>query len=91
MATMDCYMNDVGITVPGSKSSQSFQHTTVGALESQKHTMIFKILGETANNRVEKPVTVKHKPKCVTCGKLNKATAKFCIECGTSLELLPTP
>lgn len=82
MATMD--WNDVGITVPGSKSEQKFSTTYVGALESTKHSMVFKILGGEA---VKEAVTVKHKPKCVTCGKHNKATAKFCVECGTALEI----
>lgn len=83
-ATMDSYSaNDVGITVPGSKSTQSFQTTYVGALESTKHSMVFKLVGGT----MPKPITVKHKPKCVTCGKQNKATAKFCQECGTALEI----
>ena len=26
-------------------------------------------------------------PKCVTCGKQNKAHAKYCVECGTALEI----
>lgn len=82
MATMD--WNDAGITVPGSKSEQKFSTTYVGALESTKHSMVFKLLGGEA---VKQAVTVKHKPKCVTCGKQNKATAKFCTECGTALEI----
>lgn len=87
-ATMDWMENDVGITVPGSKSEQKFQHVTMGAMEAEKHTIVLKLLGETANNKpVAKPVTVKHKPKCVTCGKQNKANAKFCTECGTALEI----
>ena len=87
MATMDSY-NDVGITVPGSKSSQKFQETTMGIMEAEKHTIVLKLLGETPDNKpVAKPVTVKAKPKCVTCGKLNKAHAKFCSECGTALEI----
>ncbi len=77
------YQNEVGITVPGSKSTQSFQTTTVGALESATYNLVFKLFGGT----VPKPITVKHKPKCVTCGKQNKATAKFCTECGTALEI----
>jgi hypothetical protein len=81
-------LNDVGITVPGSKSTQSFTTTTMGVLESQKHTIVLKLLGETADNKpVLQPVNVKMKPKCVTCGKQNKATAKFCTECGTALEI----
>jgi uncharacterized OB-fold protein len=60
----------------------------MGVLESEKHTIVLKLLGETADNKpVEKPVTVKKKTKCETCGKVNKAIAKFCTECGTSLEI----
>ena len=75
--------SDVGITVPGSKSTQSFQTTTVGVLESTKHNLVFKLFG----GKVPEAITVKHKPKCVTCGHQNKATAKFCSECGTALEI----
>ncbi len=82
------FQNEVGITVPGSKSTQSFQTTTVGALESTVHNIVLKLVGDLGNNKpVEKVVTVKHKPKCVTCGKQNKAHAKFCVECGTALEI----
>ena len=86
MTTMD--WNDAGITVPGSKSEQRFQTATIGALDPQTYSIVLKILGETPDNEpVRKPVTTKHKPKCVTCGKQNKATAKFCTECGTALEI----
>jgi hypothetical protein len=87
-ATMDWMANETGITVPGSKSEQKFRTVTVGALEPTVHSIVLKLLGETAANQaVRQPVTVKHKPRCVTCGKQNKATAKFCQECGTSLEI----
>ncbi len=80
--------NDVGITVPGSKSEQKFQSTYMGAMEIEKHNMVIRILGETPNNRpVEQPVTVKAKQKCDTCGHTNKATANFCVKCGTSLKI----
>jgi tRNA(Ile2) C34 agmatinyltransferase TiaS len=46
--------------------------------------MVFKLLGGEA---VKEAVTVKAKPKCVTCGHTNKATAKFCNKCGTALEI----
>lgn len=91
MATMDWMAapkNDIGITVPGSRSEQKFQTTYMGAMEAEKHTIVLKLLGETPDNRpVLKPVNVKMKPKCVTCGKQNKANAKFCTECGTALEI----
>lgn len=87
-ATMDWCANETGITVPGNKSTQKFQHTTVGALEEEKHSIVLRLLGETAANKaITTPVTVKHKPKCVTCGRQNKHTAKFCAECGTALEI----
>jgi hypothetical protein len=88
-ATMDSFVNDTGITVPGSHSTQKFQTTVVGLLESVKHSMVIKLLGDLGDNKpVVNPVTVKHKVKCVTCGRQNKAHAKFCSECGTSLELV---
>jgi rRNA maturation endonuclease Nob1 len=93
MATMDWMdlnqsVNDVGITVPGSKSTQKFVETTVGALDPAVHNIVLKLVGDLGNNKpVTKPVTVAHKPKCVTCGKQNKAHAKFCVECGTALEI----
>lgn len=88
MATMDWCQNDVGITVPGSKSEQKFTHVTMGAMEAEKHSMVLRLLGETPDNKpVLQPVTVERKPECVTCGKKNKAHAKFCTECGTALEI----
>lgn len=83
-ATMDWCANDVGITVPGSRSDQKFVTAYVGALEATKHSMVFKLLGGEA---VKQAVTVKHKLRCETCGKQNKATAKFCVECGTHLTI----
>jgi hypothetical protein len=88
MATMDWFANETGITVPGSKSEQKFQTTTVGALDPTIHNIVLHIVGDLGHNKpVEKAVTVAHKPKCVTCGKVNKAHAKFCVECGTALEI----
>lgn len=88
MDWMDAPQNDIGITVPGSKSEQKFTTVTMGAMEDEKHSIVLKLLGETPDNKpVTKPVTVDRKQKCDTCGKVNKATAKFCTECGTSLEI----
>ena len=79
---------ETGITVPGSKSDQKFVTASWFATETEKHNIILKLLGETEDNKaVREPITVKKKPKCVTCGKQNKATAKFCSECGTALEI----
>lgn len=80
--------NEAGITVAGSKSEQQFVTVSDFSVETEKHSIVLKLLGETESNKpVVKPVTVKAKPKCTTCGKQNKATAKFCNQCGTSLEI----
>lgn len=81
--------NDAGITVPGSKSTQQFHVVQSFATDGVKHVMVLKLLGETETGaQVSAPVTVKTKQKCVTCGHVNKATSKFCSECGTALEIL---
>ena len=80
--------SDAGITVPGSESNQKFTTVSSFPVEYEKHVMVFKLLGETADNiAIRKPVTVKAKPKCQTCGKQNKAHAKFCSHCGTALQV----
>jgi hypothetical protein len=80
--------NDAGITVAGSKSDQQFK-TVIGVYgDGAKHNIVLKLLGETPDNRpVVKEVTVRHKPKCTTCGRQNKHNAKYCVECGTALEI----
>jgi hypothetical protein len=80
--------NDVGITVPGSVSDQKFVTVADFVTETTEHVMILRILGETENVKVERPVTVKAKPKCVTCGRVNKATSQFCSACGTALMIV---
>lgn len=80
--------NDVGITVPGSISEQKFVQSAWFPVESQKHAIVLKLLGVVAGKVVEEPKTVQTKPKCVTCGTVNKGTSKFCRECGTSLTIV---
>jgi hypothetical protein len=71
-------VNDVGITVPGSRSDQKFQVAESFITEPEKHNIVLKLLGEVPGGaKLVEPVTVKAKPKCVTCGHNNKATAKF--------------
>lgn len=81
--------NDAGITVPGSVSDQKFQSVSGFALDGVKHVMVLRLVGETPEGKkIVEPVTVKAKPKCVTCGRVNKAGAKFCTDCGTSLQIV---
>lgn len=81
--------NDAGITVEGSISDQQFEQGAWFATETKTHAIVLKLLGETSDNvQVSKPVTVKTKAICKTCGRRNKATANFCGQCGTSLQLV---
>jgi ribosomal protein L40E len=80
--------NETGITVEGSKSNQQFSTCGWFPTETQEHVMVIKLLGDLGDNKpVAAPVTVKTKPICKTCGTKNKATAKFCSECGTAVGL----
>jgi hypothetical protein len=80
-------VNDVGITVPGSISDQKFQ-TIMDFATDPGEVIVLKLMGEVGQQKVSAPVTVKAKPKCVTCGKVNKAISKFCSECGTALTII---
>ena len=82
-------VSDAGITVPGSESNQKFTMTGWFPVEAEKHVIVLKLVGtsETGVQYVA-PVTVKAKPKCQTCGRVNKATSKFCSDCGTALVIL---
>lgn len=80
--------NTEGITVPGSHSDQMFTIAPWFNVEEVKHTIVLRLQGENVKGqKVEKPVTVKTKQKCDTCGHTNKASSKFCSECGTGLQL----
>lgn len=80
--------NTVGITVPGSVSDQKFETGAWFATDGQKHSMVLRLLGAVGETAVSQPVTVKSKPKCSTCGHLNKSGAKFCVACGTGLSIV---
>ena len=84
----DASLSDAGITVPGSISDQKFTISDNFPLEDEKHVMVFKLVGRTVNKEIKEAVTVKTKQKCVTCGRLNKASARFCVDCGTSLTIV---
>lgn len=81
-------INDAGITAPGSVSQQKFNYGYIGALDGVKHVSVLKLLGQVGEQLVTKPHTVKSKQKCVTCGHNNKSHAKFCVECGTGLQIV---
>lgn len=79
-------LNDEGITVKGSECYQSFRYGSIGELEQSEVIIIqLKGLAQTGTT-VEKPVTVKTKLECPTCGTKSKSSFKFCPNCGTFLE-----
>jgi len=89
MVNSNPIQNDAGITVPGSLSEQKFQTVAALNLEPETHVIVLQLKGETETKQVvTKPVTVAVKPKCVTCGRVNKAGSKFCTQCGTSLSIV---
>lgn len=77
--------NDSGITVPGSISEQKF-YSVSGFETEQAEVLVLHLVGKNANEPVKIAKTVKTKISCEICGKKNKSNAKFCIECGTSLQ-----
>jgi hypothetical protein len=91
--TQDCYttnssVNETGVTVPGSISNQQFVHASSFATEHETHVMILHLKGSVTGKAVKRPITVKTKLRCITCGKVNKGAARFCAGCGTALTII---
>lgn len=81
--------NETGVTAPGSLNEQQFSVSEDFDLLPEKHVIVLKLLGETEDNQpIVEAITVKHKPRCVSCGHVNRFGAKFCTECGTGLNIL---
>ncbi len=81
----DLNENEDGITVKGSESDQTFKIGSVNTLEDTEHIVVIQLKGQTKKNIVRKPITVKTKITCETCGKKSKSNNKFCSRCGTAL------
>lgn len=78
---------DEGITVRGSESHQNFQEGYIGTLDSSE-VIILRLRGEGSTGKnIEKPLTVKDRVKCETCGNLLLPTVNFCEKCGTALKI----
>jgi hypothetical protein len=85
--SVKCYapLSDEGITVKGEDISQQFTYGSIGQLESKVSTIVLQLRGQTATKKVKKPITVKTRLTCSTCGRRNKSTNKYCFNCGTYL------
>src|ERR1019366_10613281 len=62
-----------GITVPGSESNQQFVSANDFPTLAQSDVIVLQLRGCVEGQRVENAVTVDYKPKCVTCGRVNRA------------------
>lgn len=77
-------ITEQGITVPGSESNQSFRWTT--SFETgPSEVIVLSLKGAVGGKKASKPLTVKTKLSCQTCGTSNKGVNKFCSKCGTAL------
>jgi len=81
-------LSDEGITVKGSKITQNYQYGDIDELECNTHVITLKLKGKIKQNKkiVTKPLTVKTKLQCSTCGRRSKSSATFCSNCGTYLR-----
>ena len=79
-------LDDEGITVKGSECHQSFRYGSIGELE-QSQVIVINLKGFVGSgSTIKKPITVKDKLTCSSCGTKSKSSFKFCPNCGTFLE-----
>ena len=79
-----------GITGPGSVSNQQFAPVGWFQTEAVSHAMVLQLAGEAQSvGTVSNAVYTRTKVDCTVCGsKGNKTSAKFCSDCGASLNII---
>jgi hypothetical protein len=80
-------LNDVGITVAGSESNQQF-HYVSGFETEASSVIVLKLRGQIKGKKIAKPLTVKTKVECTSCGLTSSKGEQFCSRCGTGLVLV---
>lgn len=82
--------SDEGITVKGTKADQNFQYGNVGVLETQSSVIVIRLKGQVKRKgkveKIRKPITVRTRIQCPTCGRRWKSHLKFCGNCSTALD-----
>ncbi len=93
--------NEDGITVKGLETRQNFRYGSTGTLEDRSHVIVIQLRGaiqhvvstkpnipllRSKSKKVKKPVTVRTKLQCSSCGKRWNSSYKFCPSCSTFLE-----
>lgn len=81
-------IKEEGITVKGSKITQEYQYGEIYDLEQRSYVITLRLKGEIKRSKkiVTKPLTVKTKLRCSTCGRRSKSSSTFCYNCGTYLR-----
>jgi len=86
-------VNESGITVPGAETRQDFKKGIIGTTGPQTSIIInlkgetkVKATSKTISKRVTRPITVKTRIQCPTCGRRWKSTMKYCGNCSTYLH-----
>lgn len=78
-----------GITAPGSITSQKFSKSYGFYGDGIHHSLTLKLEGLVDGQvEVKEPVVVKKLKRCKMCGTNVKQVAKFCHECGSSVEIV---
>jgi hypothetical protein len=77
----------IGITVPGSRSKQSFIPAAHFDTDSSQ-VIVLCLRGQLDGVEVSKPLRVDSRLTCSTCKKSNRSDAEFCSTCGTALVLI---
>ena len=76
---------DDGITGYGNDSNQDFRYVSIGRLENEVHTLVFRLRGSHETEKVREYMTTDRKIECRLCGKKWKHTMNFCGNCGNRL------
>lgn len=78
-----------GITAPGSIQEQKFRPAGMFIGDGVRHTITLQLKGLVeGQTEVVKPVTVTRLKRCNMCGTSVRQVAKFCHECGSSVEIV---
>jgi len=78
---------DEGITVKGGQTNIQYSNTYLNELFPEVKVITFKLVGVSRNNvKLARPVTVRQKINCPTCGRNNNSRYDFCTNCGTCLK-----
>jgi hypothetical protein len=77
-----------GITVKGKEIHNQYNYGYIGTLEDVSTVFVLQLKGMTEENiQVEKPLIVKDRLICSTCGRTSKSDSKYCGNCGTYLKI----